>query len=168
MLQFFSGRIWKFAVTSGVGAAVPLPGLSFVVDLAFLTKEVNFYKSKLDLDENSYEFRKMSPENQEKMRTLCFTISAQDPNVLRFCVLSSIVEESARYIPLLGSVIAGSISFSSTYYFLNHYLNEMERAALESPDTMRTTASSGQPLIFSSLAKNILLPPLTKESNSKL
>jgi hypothetical protein len=140
MLQFVSGQIWKIAATSGIGAVVPLPGLSFVVDFAFLTKEVHFYESKLGLDENSYEFRKMTPENQEKFRTLCFISSAQIPKVFKFCVLSSIVEEAVRYIPVLGSVIAGSISFSTTYYFLNQYLNQMEGTAWESLDTMRTTA----------------------------
>ena len=127
------------AAVSATGAAVPLPGLSIAIDLALLTNEMNLYKSQLGLPgENSDEFRRMTPENQEKVRKFCVTSAIQMGNLLAFYSKTSAVEEFARYIPLLGSFIAGSVSFPSTYHFLHGCLNELERAALDFLDELTT------------------------------
>ena len=93
---------------------------------------MNFYKSQLGLfKEDSDEFQRMSPINQEKVRKFCLTSAVQIGQLLKCYTASSAVEEFTRYIPLLGSAIAGSISFSSTYYFLHQCLNELEKIALD-------------------------------------
>ena len=48
------------------------------------------------------------------------------------------VEEVARYIPILGSALAGTISFSSTYYFLHRSLSELEKTAMDYLDEVTT------------------------------
>ena len=66
------------ASAAAAAAAVPFPGLNVAVDLALLTNEVSFYKSQLGLpDEDSFEFRKMTPENQDKVRKFCVTSAVQ-------------------------------------------------------------------------------------------
>ena len=128
---------WMIASASAAAAGVPLPGLNVVVDLALLTNEVSLYKSQLGLpDENSYEFRKMTPENQEKVRKFCITSNLQMASFLATYTASSTVEEFARFIPVVGLVIAGGITFSSTYYFLHQCLNELEETALKFLDEM--------------------------------
>ena len=128
MLQFVLGRIWMVAAASSVGAAVPVPALSIAVDAALLTYEANFYQSELRLpEENLYEFQPTTPENQKKLRKFCFIF----PERIRNLLASFAVEEAVRYIPFLGSGIAGGISFISTYYFLHQCLDEMEEKALK-------------------------------------
>jgi hypothetical protein len=100
---------------------------------------MNFYKSQLSLpEENSYEFKRMTPENQEKVRKFCVTSAIQMANLLAAYAASSAVEEATRYIPIVGSLIAGSISFSSTYYFLHECLKELEETAMVFLDATST------------------------------
>jgi len=44
---------------------------------------------------------------------------------------SLVVEEFARYIPFIGSIIAAPISFAGTYYMLKYVLDRLEGVALE-------------------------------------
>ena len=114
------------------GAIIPVPGLSIAADITLLTSEMKLYKSQLGLPgENSPEFQSMTIENQTKVRQFCITSAAQIAKYLAHYAKSSAAEEVTRYIPILGSAIAGSISFSSTYYFLHRCLDELERTALE-------------------------------------
>ena len=129
------------AAVSAAGACVPLPGLNVSVDLALLTKEVSFYKSQLGLpDEESHEFQKMTPENQEKVRKFCVTSAEQMAPFLATYTAGSAVEEFARFFPFVGPAIAGRISFKSTYYFLHQCLNELEETALSFLNEMSTRA----------------------------
>ena len=132
------GRIWKVAGASFAGAVIPIPGLSIMVDLNFLKNEVDLYKSQLGLpEEKSEDFRRMmTPELFEK----CRNSTVQIVQLMTAYGVSSAVEEVARYIPILGSAIAGSISYSSTYYFLQRYLNELESTALQFLDEVNTRA----------------------------
>ena len=138
-LSLISGRIWKIATLSLGGAIIPVPGVSIAADLTLLTLEMKFYRSQLGLpEENSPEFLSMTIENQAKIRQFCITSAAQVARYLAPYAASSAVEEVARYIPILGSAIAGSISFSSTYYFLRRCLDELERAAMDYLDEINT------------------------------
>ena len=129
------------ASASAAAACVPLPGLNVAVDLALLTNEVSFYKSQLGLpDEESHEFQKMTPENQEKVRKFCVTSAEQMAPFLATYTGGSAVEEFARFTPFVGPAIAGGISFKSTYYFLHQCLNELEGTALTFLDDMTTRA----------------------------
>jgi amino acid permease len=119
------------ATVSAAIAVIPLPGLSILVDFGLLTYEVNFYKSQLGLPkEKSNEFQKMTKENQETILKFCFISMAELSKLFTLFAFTSAVEEAARYIPFAGSVIAGSLSFSSTCYFLRQCLNELEKPAL--------------------------------------
>jgi ABC-type multidrug transport system permease subunit len=115
-----------------------------VVDFTLLTTEVKFYISQLGLpEENSHEFQRMTSEQQEKLRfwtKFCVISGMQIANHLAKHVKKFTVEEISRYIPLVGGAIAGSISFSSTYYFLHGCLDELEKAALDFLEKLPTEA----------------------------
>ena len=131
-MQSISGRVWTVATLSGVGAVVPIPGVSVALDLVLLLKEVNGYKSQLGLpEENSDEFKGMPQDRQQKVGKYLVTSTVEIGKLFATYAGRTSVEEGARYIPFLGSVIAGGISFTSTYYFLNKWLSEMEEIALE-------------------------------------
>ena len=124
------------ATYSGIGALVPVPGLSTMVDLIVIKQELNFYKSQLGLPmQNSKEFRMMTPEDQVKLRKFCVSGTIETGKLMaKYASTSIVVEEFSRYIPLLGTAIASSISFCTTYYFLEQCLNEMEEIALACQD----------------------------------
>ena len=131
------------ASASGAGALIPVPGLSIALDVALLIKEVRFYKSQLGLpDENSNMFERMTPEIKKKIREFCLTSAVQLAHLMAAYVAAyatgSAIEEFARFIPIIGSPIAGGISFSSTYYFLQGCLNDMEKTALKSLEALNT------------------------------
>ena len=126
------------AAVSGAGAAVPLPGLSVAVDLALITKELNFYKSQLGLpEEDSKVFDGLSPEMQARIHKFCTTSAVELGTRLATYAAGSTVEEFARYVPFIGSAIAGSISFSTTYYTLYKCLNELEQTAMDFLDEIK-------------------------------
>jgi purine-cytosine permease-like protein len=128
------------ATASCVGGLIPIPGVSLAVDLGIITKEINVYKSRIGLpEENSREFHKMSSETKEKVHKYYCTGATEIATLLTtFGVRSAAIEEGSRFIPLIGSAIAGGISFSSTYYFLQQYLNELEKTALDFLDEITT------------------------------
>ena len=131
-LSSISDRIWKVATLSFCGAVIPVPGVSIAADVTLLTLEMKLYRSQLGLpEENSPEFQRMTTENQSKVDQFCMTSAAQVIKHLASYAASSAVEEVARYIPILGSAIAGSISFSTTKYFLHRCLDELETAAMD-------------------------------------
>ena len=129
------------ASASAAAACVPVPGLNVAVDLALLTSEVSFYKSQLGLpDEESHEFQKMTPANQEKIPKFCVTSAVQLPSFLSTYAAGSGVEELARSIPFVGLAIAGGISFLPTYFFLHQCLKELEGTTLTFLDELTTRA----------------------------
>jgi hypothetical protein len=139
ILYFVLGRIWMVAAASAAAAVIPLPGLSIVVDFGLLTYEVNFYKSQFGLPkEKSDEFQKLSKENQDIILKFYFTSVVELAKLFTFFAVTSAVEEAARYFPLVGSVIASSLSFGSTYYFLSQCLNELEKPASNLLDETNT------------------------------
>ena len=129
------------AVTSGAGAVVPVPGASVALDFALLAKEVNFYKSQLGLpEEDSKAFDGLSPYMKARIHKFCTTSAVELGKRLTAYAVDSTVEEFARYIPIVGSVIAGSISFSTTYYVLYRCLNELEQTAMDFLDEIKAKA----------------------------
>ena len=148
MFSFISGRIWKVAAASFTGALIPLSVVSIAVDAILLRKEIDLYQSQLIglSNKNSDEFLKITPELRQKLQKFWAERTEQIPQLLAAYGASSAVEEAARYIPMLGIVIAGSISYTSTYCFLERYLNELESTGLEFIDEVNTRAVEDMPL----------------------
>ena len=116
------------ASASAAAAAVPLPGLNIAVDLAMITQEMNLYKSQLGLTE--LKLRKMSPEDQERFQKFCIANIVNLATSLTTYSAGTTIEEFARFIPFIGSAIAGGISFACTYSFLHKSLDELEKIAV--------------------------------------
>ena len=128
------------AAASATGMALPFPGLPFALEILALISELNLYKSQLGLPkENSDEFRRMTPENQEKVRKYC-TTSAGEITHLVEKMPNFTFETVIQCIPILGAVYCGSISFRRNYHFLHQCLNELEGIALDFLDELTTIA----------------------------
>ena len=124
-------RVWMVASASAAAAVVPIPGLSVAVDIGLIMNEISFYRSQLGLpEEGSAEFAKLTVINQEKVRKICLTTTAQVSGFLAAYATEAAIEEFSRFIPLVGLAIAGGMSFATTYYGLTHCLEKVEESAL--------------------------------------
>ena len=127
MFHFISARIWKVAGASAFFGAVPVPGLSIVVDTGLLTKELLFYNSQLSIsNKNCPEQQEMTAESMN-----IYKITSEVTKIFTAWVASNALEEYARIIPVLGTAFASSISFKTTYNALSQQLDKLKDAALE-------------------------------------
>ena len=124
------GRIWKVALLSGAAAAIPVPGLSFVVDCGIILKELSLYRNQLGLPEmGSTEFVQLHLATREKILSVYLTTAAQLSGVLAPYAAEAVLEEFTRFIPFVGLIIASSMSFCATYRALSTLLTDVEDAA---------------------------------------
>ena len=124
-------RLWKAALLSGVVALLPIPGLSFGVDVGIIIKELHHYRKALGLPEiGTREYFSLSLTTREKIGELCMTSADEIVKVLACFGPFVVVEEYTRFIPILGCGTAGAISFGSTYYALHQCLKKAKAAAL--------------------------------------
>ncbi|KXJ25236.1 interferon-inducible GTPase 5 isoform X1 [Exaiptasia diaphana] len=130
-VKVLQGRMWMIAGASAAGALVPIPGLSIAVDQVLIYNEVMFYKSQLGIpDEGSEKFKVLRADTQQHIQRTCISFS-QVFTLLSAFAVESAVEEVASFIPVIGSAIAGTMSYSATYLMLKKYLGEMEELALQ-------------------------------------
>lgn len=116
-------RTWKAALKSAVVGTIPLPGASAVYDANLIIDEINMYRTTLGLPKEwSEEFTKLHSATKETAAKLTAALASY--------VVSEVAEEYARFIPFIGTGIAGAISFATTLAFLRYYLKKGEDAAL--------------------------------------
>ncbi|XP_073714537.1 interferon-inducible GTPase 5 [Misgurnus anguillicaudatus] len=132
-------NIVKVALVSGGAATVPVPGLPIAVDLSILAYEIGKYCSVFGLDEKS--LKNLCEQSGQSMETLQALITSvwykgyltgsllnemRDATLL---VSEDAVERVLSFIPIIGSVVAGGLSFTTVYSILNKALNEMAEDA---------------------------------------
>ena len=130
-VEVLRGRIKFVASFSAVAAFFPIPGLSIAVDIPLILNEFALYRSQLDLPEKgTADFEKLQVTTQEAVGKLSITTAAQLVAYLTVFVTESAAEEAVSYIPILGSVIASTMSFTTTYTALQKCLKAVEETAL--------------------------------------
>ena len=132
-VQVLKERLWMVASLSAAAALPPIPGASIAADVALIMKEIRLYSSQLGLpDEGSPIFAILSVDTQREVKA----ISAMLTSVTHVRGLVAAygselaAEEVTRCIPFAGLLAAGAMSFVSTYLFLKHCLQKMEKTAL--------------------------------------
>ena len=130
-VEVLRGRIWKVATLSAAVAFFPIPGLSIAVDVGLILNEFALYRSQLDLPEKgTADFEKLRVTTKDAVGKLSITTAAQLAAYLSVFATESAVEEAVSYIPILGSMIASTISFTTTYAALQKCLKTVEETAL--------------------------------------
>ena len=133
-VEALTKRIFLVAGLSAGFAVVPVPGLSFSIDTAIMFHEVREYTTQLGIPvEGSHIFKTVSFTTQKMILSTHARFSSSGKVLAVFAKEASVglaVEEASRFIPLVGSAIASSISFSCTIHFLRKCLNEIEEVAL--------------------------------------
>lgn len=132
-------NIGKVAFLSACVAAVPIPGLSFAVDITILTVELKRYYSAFDLDDPTLE--KLSEKSGKPVEELKNLMKSPFRNGINqetimillqrsFLTVSlSAVEYAVSFIPIIGSVVAGGLSYITVSYMLKTALNEIAEDA---------------------------------------
>ena len=129
-VKVLKGRIWKVASASAAAALVPLPGLSFGVDAWLILNELSFYRSQFGIpEEGSDEYKRLPFSTQEKVSKVSLTTIPQLVACLTAFTTEAAVEDYTRFVPILGSVIASSMSFKITYLALKKLLKHVEEVA---------------------------------------
>ena len=148
-------RMWKLAALSGVVAAIPVPGVSIIMDIAIVTEEAEFYYTQLGLDETSLKrYAKLTSTDYRKLKSVvdsylgCIGMEGVRKLVEEITkrgapvVASAVVEEGSRFIPFIGALIAAPLSFGGTYYAMKLVLDKMERVALKVVECAAESAAS--------------------------
>lgn len=131
--------ILKVALLSACVAAVPVPGLSIAVDLSIIMYEVGKYLNAFGLDKKSLKnLCEQSGQTMETLENLITSVWCKGLltgsllNELRDATLlmsEDAVEQIFRFIPILGSVVAGGLSFLTVKLMLNKALDDIAEDA---------------------------------------
>ena len=131
-VDILKGRTWMVATASAAAAMVPLAGFSIAVDCALILHEISLYRSQLCLPSlGSSDFLKLSVATQGRIRDVTIQSTAQLYSFLAPYALESSIEEFVRFVPFVGSAVAGGLSFAATFSALRGCLQKVEEASLE-------------------------------------
>uniref|UniRef100_A0A8C8S4I2 IRG-type G domain-containing protein n=1 Tax=Pelusios castaneus TaxID=367368 RepID=A0A8C8S4I2_9SAUR len=127
-------HIWKLALMSCALAIIPIPGLSFACDVGILLVNMKIYLTAFGLNDDSLirlakQVGKPVAELKSVIKAVPMANSISKEWVLNFlakaaCAGVMIVEEVLDLIPIIGPLISGPVSFGTTYYMLNSFLND--------------------------------------------
>lgn len=145
-------RIWLVALVSAGTAAVPMPGLSLGIDTTMCVDQLNFARQQLELDERSLHclavqhnisFADLKHFEQGNLpQALLATFSTLIIQGAETYVASRVTEEAARFVPLVGSAIAGTLSFSATLFILRRAFDQMEKDAIKLNEIIAAAVAS--------------------------
>ncbi|XP_041357438.1 interferon-inducible GTPase 5-like [Gigantopelta aegis] len=151
--KILKDRIWKMSTLSALaaagGALVPIPlvggAIGVAVDLGILIAEVNFYLKQYGLNDESLKqladrtnttvdyyiksltFASSLVTKRQTIKTFVFDVIKRQATKQ---VQKTAARELAKFIPIIGSVVAGGVSFGTCYYILEKTIKEFEADAL--------------------------------------
>ncbi|KAJ8245111.1 hypothetical protein GJAV_G00275350 [Gymnothorax javanicus] len=136
--RILQANVQKLALRSAYVAAIPIPGLSIIVDVSILVKEITKYFKAFGLDNESLQnlSDKTNVPLEELKAVLKSPLNKEISDDVVVKLLSSalalalmLVEEWVSFVPLIGSMAAGGISFITTSIMLKRCLNALAEDA---------------------------------------
>ncbi|XP_073704209.1 interferon-inducible GTPase 5-like [Garra rufa] len=132
-------NIGKVALLSALVATVPVPGLSVAVDVAIVKKEIETYYSTFGLDDPSLQqLCEISGKTIEEFKSLMKSPMRGGINPASILSLAGaasldVAENTVEYvlslIPILGSLVAGGMSYITVSTMLKRALNDIAEDA---------------------------------------
>ncbi len=132
-------NIGKVALLSALAAAVPVPGLSIAIDTSLIAKELRKYYSVFGLDDPSLQkLCVRSGKTIEQFKILMKSPLSGGINTATILTLAgaasllvvkNTVEYAVSLIPLLGSLVAGGMSYMTVSAMLKRALNDIAEDA---------------------------------------
>ncbi|KAG2463767.1 IIGP5 GTPase, partial [Polypterus senegalus] len=138
--KLLRAKIALAAVVSGGIGAIPIPGVSVACDIAILVATLLHMRSYLGLDDESLcrlACRVNKPVQELKAEiTSPFVLNITPSSVIKLITstvsgAAMIADEALLLIPVIGSVIGGTVSFTATCFLLNSALNDFAKFALQ-------------------------------------
>ncbi|KAG2463619.1 interferon-inducible GTPase 5-like [Polypterus senegalus] len=132
-------KVLLAAVVSGGIGTIPIPGLSVACDIAILVATLLHMRSYLGLDDESLcrlACRVNKPVQELKAEiTSPFVLNITPSSVIKLITstvsgAAMIADEALLLIPVIGSVIGATVSFTATCFLLNSALNDFTKSAL--------------------------------------
>ncbi|XP_045198844.2 uncharacterized protein LOC123553166 [Mercenaria mercenaria] len=131
-------RIFVISLASALGGAVPLPGLGAAIDTALILEETEEYKRQFGLTEDA--LLKHNPQYAKMIKDKYFQNVAQ---IAATITIDEAAENAVKFgIPILGSIISGTVSYGVTVTMLLKILDSMADDALRLNEDMITSLSS--------------------------
>ncbi|KAJ8365227.1 hypothetical protein SKAU_G00140580 [Synaphobranchus kaupii] len=136
--NMLEANIWKMALMSGGVAAVPFPALGFGVDVLILMREIHKYLKAFGLDEASLKslskHAKVPVEVLKKATMSGFIDEITRDKVIKLLMKVAgvglmVADNFLSAIPVIGSMVAGGISFCTTYRMLKLCLDQLAQDA---------------------------------------
>ncbi|ROL45822.1 Interferon-inducible GTPase 5 [Anabarilius grahami] len=128
-------NIGKVALLSACVAVIPLPGLSIAADIAIIADELRKYYSVFGLDDPSLQkLCERSGKTVEELKSLMKSPLHQGINTSSILTLlgaaSLFISEDAvellvSFIPIIGSLVAGGLSYLTVSGMLKRALNDI-------------------------------------------
>jgi uncharacterized protein (DUF697 family) len=129
--------VTKRAAISGSIAVIPVPGADLLADISMLSKLIPKINERFGLSEEQ-----ISMFSTEKKTLLYSVISSVGSSFIGKSVTRRLITQGfkkigirysaklgSKYIPLLGSITAGALSFSSMKYLGNAHVNDCYQVA---------------------------------------
>ncbi|XP_073458027.1 interferon-inducible GTPase 5-like isoform X2 [Aquarana catesbeiana] len=133
-------QIWKWATLSCAVATFPIPGLSVACDIGILVTEMTKYRDAFGLDQRSLQklanrFNKDVKELKSVIRSPIVVKEINKQLVTTLLTRSAagavaLVEYLISTIPVIGTVVAGGMSFGTTYLMLYYFLKYIAEDAV--------------------------------------
>nr|XP_023969057.1 interferon-inducible GTPase 5-like [Chrysemys picta bellii] len=137
---------WKPAILSGGLAAIPLPGLSLVADIAIMVDCMRDYCKDFGLNSESLAaLAKQVGKREEDLKAVIKSPLATEITIdLVLTLLSNAAGGGVKYlsflgknfIPVLGSLISAHVSFGATMIMLDNFIRDLAE------DTQRVLAKA--------------------------
>ena len=142
-------RTWMVAAKSAAVGTVPIPGVTAVYDVAVIEAEVRHQRKQLGIDDKNLKFiaenlgvevdelkeriRVKIGANADMMELLSgktldsFLVRLMGQPLTASC--AEALNTATLTLPIIGSFVAGGISFAATYASLTYMLNQYEKMA---------------------------------------
>ncbi|XP_052105421.1 interferon-inducible GTPase 5-like [Mytilus californianus] len=133
-------RVFKIAVISAGVAAIPVPGLDVIADLAIIAHEIHFYMSEFGLDEESLKHlcKKTKTKYDQITESLKHSKSLlTEKNIIRTLFMKIVKTQAAeqvagrfaKYIPIIGSIVSSGVAYGACVKFLRSEIDLLEQDA---------------------------------------
>ena len=139
-------RTWMAAAKSAAVGTVPIPGVTAVYDVAVIEAEVRHQRKQLGIDDENLKFiaenlgvdvdelkeriRVKIGANAELMELLSGkTLDSFLVRLMGQPLTAEALNTAKLTLPIIGSLVAGGISFAATYASLTYMLNQYEKMA---------------------------------------
>ncbi|XP_060595183.1 interferon-gamma-inducible GTPase 10-like [Ruditapes philippinarum] len=133
-------RIPIISLESAVAGAVPVPGFGTAVDVGLMIIEIMFYRDQFGLTEDAIKKSAVmlgvrTEELTSELDMKLILINCTEKGLIALCnafLISQAVEEVTKVVlPVIGSAIAGILSYQSTSYCMTKILEQMYQDALK-------------------------------------